>query len=160
VRRFRFKHTLTMLHFVNSIIRRLTGVDARIDNIVRRREPATVTPDEYTLIYDTGCDLILPYIKLENHETRSAQSNGARREVERGIQLLDFILIVNPQNWSAYWIIGKGYQALGNSEMACDALGKAFAIEKGNPDVAREYMYECLQLGRSEDCWPTLGWPD
>ena len=44
---------------------------------------------------------------------------------------------------------GKGFQALGETAAACDAFGRAFSIQQNNPDVAREYMLECLSLGRN-----------
>src|SRR4051794_30100545 len=47
--------------------------------------------------------------------------------------------------------MGKGYQALGESEKACDAFGHSFALQKQNADVAREYMFECLDLGRVQE---------
>jgi len=133
-----------------SLIRKFTGADSAIDAIVGRG-PNALSPDDHNRVYQAGCDLIAPYMPLHNRESRSARSSKARQEVERGIKLLTFITQANPANWNAHWIIGKGYQAIGNSEAACDSFRASFDIQKHNPDVAREYMFECLNLGRSKD---------
>lgn len=84
------------------------------------------------------------------------------------INCLSVLLKSNTRSWSkgtsrgsavdnpgyallAYWVMGKAYQALNQSENACDAFGRSFAIQKDNPDVAREYMFECLNLGRTAE---------
>ncbi len=133
-----------------SLIRRLTGADSAIDAIVERG-PIAVSPDDHNRVYQAGCDLISPYMPLHNRESRSARSSKGRQEVKRGIELLTFITQANPANWNAHWIIGKGYQALGDSSAACDSFRASFDLQKNNPDVAREYMFECLNLGRSKD---------
>jgi tetratricopeptide (TPR) repeat protein len=113
--------------------------------------PKMLTADDHDRIYKEGCDLIQPYMQLHGVESRPANNDKARDELKRGISLLEIVVKVNPENWSAYWIIGKGHQALGASEDACDAFGKAFAIQNENADVAREYMLECLMLGRASE---------
>jgi tetratricopeptide (TPR) repeat protein len=133
-----------------ALIRKLTGADSAIDAIVERG-PHGVSRDDHNRVYQAGCDLISPYMPLHNHESRSARSSRAQQEMERGIQLLTFITHANPANWNAHWIIGKGYQALGNSAAACDSFRASFDLQKDNPDVAREYMFECLNLGRGKD---------
>jgi Flp pilus assembly protein TadD len=135
---------------IRALIRKLTRRDAAIDGIVERG-PAGLSSDDHDRVYQEGWDLIAPYMPLHNHESRRARSRKSRSDVERGIRLLQFITRANPANWSAHWIIGKGYQALGNSHAACDAFRASFELQKDNPDVAREYMFECLNLGRAED---------
>ena len=108
-------------------------------------------PGDHNRIYQEACDLIQPYMRLEGAKPRSAESGKARDELNRGIFLLQRVVEINPRNWSAYWVLGKAYQSLNDSSSACDAFGKSFEIQKENPDVAREYMFECLNLGRAED---------
>ena len=45
----------------------------------------------------------------------------------------------------------KAFQALREPQPACDAFKRAFEIQGSNPDVAREYMFACLELGRAEE---------
>lgn len=133
-----------------SIFRKLTGADSAIDSIVAR-DPAAISSEDHDIVYKAGCDLISPYMPLHNHESRAANSPGVQRNVRRGIELLTFVTKANPANWNAHWVIGKGHQALGDSNAACDSFRASFDIEKENPDVAREYMFECLNLGRGSD---------
>lgn len=102
---------------------------------------------EHNHLYQEGSGLIWPYIQLIDRESQSVDSQNAHELLQRGIELLYQAIAINPANWSAYWIIGKAQQVLGNSEDACIAFGKSYGLQKGNPDVAREYMFECLNLG-------------
>ncbi len=115
-----------------------TGVDA---------SPQTL---EHNRLYKEGSDLISPYMQLVGVDSKSADSQTARNDLQRGIELLNQAISIDPANWAAYWIIGKAQQALGDSEQACDAFGASYRLHKGNADVAREYMFECLNLGRAE----------
>ena len=133
-----------------SILRRLTGHDSTIDAIVARG-PESVSSDDHNRVYQAGCDLISPHMPLHNHESRAAHSTSAQRDVRRGIELLTFVTQANPANWNAHWIIGKGHQALGHAKAACDSFRASFDLQKHNPDVAREYMFECLNLGRGSE---------
>jgi Flp pilus assembly protein TadD len=90
-------------------------------------------------------------MQLHGARRRPANTDKVRRELQYGVSLLSKVVQVDPGNWSAYWIMGKAYQAFGNSESACAAFGESFAIQKENPDVAREYMFESLNLGRAAE---------
>ena len=105
---------------------------------------------EHNRLYQEGCDLISPYMQLVDRDSQSADPQKTNEELERGIALLNQAISINPANWSAYWIVGKAHQSQGNSEEACEAFGKSYGLQKGNADVAREYMIECLNLGRAD----------
>ncbi len=104
---------------------------------------------EHNRLFKAGSDLITPYMQLVDRESQSVHSPKAQQELQRGVEFLHQALSINPANWSACWIIGKAQQALGNSEEACKAFGRSYELQKGNADVAREYMFECLNLGRA-----------
>lgn len=104
---------------------------------------------EHNQLYQEGSELISPYMKLVNQTSLPGDAPTARDELEHGIDLLTQAVSINPANWAAYWIIGKAHQALGDSENACESFGKAYGLQKENADVAREYMFECLNLGRA-----------
>jgi len=87
---------------------------------------------------------------LVDRDAAPANSQKAKADLERGIKTLEQAIAINPANWSAYWTIGKAHQARGKSEDACDAFGKSYGLQKGNADVAREYMLECLNVGRAK----------
>jgi len=96
-------------------------------------------------------DLITPYMRIHGVPEKPTNTSKARADINRGIVLLQAVLVYNPTNWSSWWVMGKAHQALGEAEKACDAFGKSYAIQKENPDVAREYMFECLEIGRTAE---------
>jgi tetratricopeptide (TPR) repeat protein len=112
--------------------------------------PRILTNDDHNRVYRQACDLIDPYMRLHNVAEKPIDAT-ARTNLEKGIRLLEAVTEYHPGNWNAFWIIGKAKQALGDSPGACDSFGRAFAIQKQNPDVAREYMFECLNLGRGRE---------
>jgi tetratricopeptide (TPR) repeat protein len=107
--------------------------------------------DKHNDLFEQGSDLIRPYMQLVGSEYSPADSEQAREELERGISLLRQSIAIHPENWSAYWIIGKAYQALNDVQQAYQAFLQAFELCKTNPDVAREYMFEALKLGKAEN---------
>jgi tetratricopeptide (TPR) repeat protein len=116
--------------------------------------PPISNGEEHNRYFTEGADLIQPYLRLLGAPDRKAPSGKARHRLERGIDLLNAVVTYNPTNWSAYWLMGKAYQALDESQKAYDAFGKSYAIQKENPDVAREYMFECLELGKVDEAVP------
>lgn len=112
--------------------------------------PIVTNGEEHNKVYQEGCDLITPYLRLHGVKPKPVDS-AAKATLARGIALLGVVTTYSPANWSAHWICGKGYQALGDSPAACDAFKLAFDIETKHPDVAREYMFECLNLGRGSE---------
>ena len=127
----------------------LSGCEMKVmvDDSDAESSPQTL---EHNRLYQEGSDAISPYMQLVNRDSQTAETQKANEELNRGIDLLNQAISINPANWSAYWIIGKAHQSLGNSEDACDAFGKSHGLQKGNADVAREYMFECLNLGRAD----------
>ena len=115
------------------------------------QQPRAYTVEDHDRLYQEGCDLVQPYFQLHGVEPRRADTEQAIGELVESLPLLREVIKINPDNWAAYWIIGKAYQALDDSDHACDAFARSFAIQKDNPDVAREYMLECLNLGRAEE---------
>jgi tetratricopeptide (TPR) repeat protein len=119
--------------------------------------PATVTimpvtnDADHNHYFLTGSEMIEPYMRLHGVPEKSAKSNDARRDILRGMGLLNAVVAYNKDNWAAWWTIGKGWQALGEPDKACDAFAKSYSIQRQNPDVAREYMLECLNLGRTDE---------
>jgi tetratricopeptide (TPR) repeat protein len=114
--------------------------------------PANETPDElHNRLFQAGCDLIKPYMMLHGVNSRNADTRRGKADLKKGIGLLTQVVQMNPANWPAFWTMGKAYQAMGASVSACDAFAKAYALKTDNPDVAREYMFECLNIGRTKE---------
>jgi tetratricopeptide (TPR) repeat protein len=114
--------------------------------------PPVSTDAEHDLAYDEGVALIEPYIILHGQRRTSSPDWSRRGEnVRLGIVYLTEVVHYNPDNWSAYFTMGKGWQALHEHERALVSFRESYAIEQWNPDVAREYVLECLELGHAEE---------
>ncbi len=100
--------------------------------------------DEY---YQKGFECIDPYVKLGNRPSRRPNID----KIKEGMKYLDAVTKINPENWAAFWLKGKAYQALSHPQSAYNEFKKAFDIEKDNADVARELMIEALNLGKRDE---------
>lgn len=107
---------------------------------------AAVTSDrQHDELFKRGTDLISPLMKIHGRESKL--SIGRREPLLSAIADLQAVTVYNPGNWAAFWFKGKAYQALGNKDAANREFKAAFALERQNPDVAREYGISCLDLG-------------
>lgn len=111
--------------------------------------PKVTNDVEHNAAYVTGNGLISPHLKLLEREPMI--SDKARRDLSEGISYLKAVTDYNQQNWAAYWIIGKAYQALGNHIDANGSFRSSYKIQTQNPDVAREYALSCLELGFGDE---------
>lgn len=73
------------------------------------------------------------------------------KQITSGIRDLDAVTEYNPQNWPAFWIKGKAYQALNEPYMAYAQFHTCFTMQKENPDVARELALSCLDIGKAQE---------
>ena len=106
-----------------------------------------LSPDRHNEYYQKGCDLIQPFMVLHGEEIKTPQ----KKKISEGIMYLDVVTQINPDNWAAFWFKGKGYQALNDSSSAYNEFNASYSIQKENPDVARELMFECLNLGKPDE---------
>jgi tetratricopeptide (TPR) repeat protein len=108
-----------------------------------------LTQENHNPYYLKGTKLIEPYMDLEG------KSNTVNKKIEdsikEGIRYLDAVTKINPDNFAAYWIKGKGYQTMKQHESAYLQFDKSFELKKDNPDVARELMIECVHLGKGKE---------
>jgi len=89
-------------------------------------------------LYREGIALIGPYLVLSDAPAKDPSSPSAQKELKRGITLLRRAVDLYPDNWEAFWVMGKGYQALRQRE---DAY----------PDVGLEYVAECIAIGKGDE---------
>src|SRR4051812_45923852 len=101
---------------------------------------------EYTAVYQRGSDLVMKHIDL--HDREPVPSPTREAEVREGIQLLQRAVALEPKSWPAYWLIGKGHQALEDHPRAYEAFRESTRLCKHNADVARELSLECLHLSK------------
>ena len=112
-------------------------------------EIVVINDKQHNQVYQKGSDLIFPHIELDNKQGKS--SYESTNNIKRGIEYLNAVTAYNPNNWAAFWIKGKGYQALKDHMSAYKEFKSSFSIERGNPDVAREFAAACLELGKSAE---------
>lgn len=105
--------------------------------------------ENHNLYYLKGTKLIEPFMDLEGKSITI--DSKAKESIIKGIRYLDAVTKINPNNYAAYWIIGKGYQSIKQHDSAYLHFDKAFELKKDNPDVARELMIECLHLGKGKE---------
>ena len=65
----------------------------------------------------------------------------------RGILSLSRALEHHPNGWPAWWVKGKGHEALGEREEARQCFTTAYGINPAHPDVARELVLAALRDG-------------
>src|SRR5262249_32236511 len=80
-------------------------------------EGPTADGSRHNQLYKEACALTEGLIHL--HDQPAAELDGAgRQRLERAIPLFQEVLQINPQNWSAMWLLGKVYQRLGDYAQA------------------------------------------
>ena len=113
--------------------------------------PVITNNEEHNRYYKQAGELVVPYFRLSDNRGKPSNTRKAQADLRRGIALYTAVLNYAPSNWNACWLMGKAYQSLEEPTNACEAFGKAYALQKDHPDVAREYMFECLKLGRTSE---------
>lgn len=111
---------------------------------------ASAQKSEHDRLYREASQLISPYMHLVNAQVQRADTPEAKQQLTRGIELMRQAIAIFPANWAAWWIVGKAHQALSDSQQACDAFARSFGLQRNNVDVAREYMFECLNVGKAD----------
>jgi cytochrome c-type biogenesis protein CcmH/NrfG len=101
--------------------------------------------EEHNSNYKLGVELITPQMLLAGRLPKNTKQGS--KNVRKGINRLQAVTAFNPSNWNAHWIIGKGYQALGEHKHAYQSFKCAYQIQSKNPNVAREYAESCMRLG-------------
>lgn len=92
--------------------------------------------------------MIEPYLILSDKSPRSDKNKEAKL-LER-IRYLDAVTQINQNNFAAFWLKGKAYQVLNQHENSYSQFEKSFELNKENPDVARELVLECMDLGKGQ----------
>lgn len=106
--------------------------------------------DEHNALYKRAVDLLRFTTTMVPMVPPAQLSWFQRRRVRQGIQVMQRVLQINPENWSALWVLGKADQAAGESEHALDAFSKSHLINPENPDVAREASISAMECSRHD----------
>jgi tetratricopeptide (TPR) repeat protein len=120
------------------------AMPTRNEDLARSLTPAEAA--EYTEVYKKGCGLLNKHIDL--HDREAVSSSAKEAEVREGIECLRRAVALQPGSWPAWWMIGKGHQALGDHSSAFVSFRQATRMCRENADLPRELALECLQLGK------------
>ncbi len=101
--------------------------------------------------FKKGSALIEPYMAVVDRESADPTSPAGKKDLAEGIRLLMLVTKQDPQNWSAFWFIGKGEQARHNHAAAEIAFQRAFELKPEQSTVGRELMIESICAGHSAD---------
>jgi Flp pilus assembly protein TadD len=105
---------------------------------------------EHDRLYKEAIALLRPLIEIHGRKNPKLDA-AARDELQRGIDLLNQVVSINPQNWAAMWFEGKAHHRLGNIELAYSFFSRAHGVKPDQPDVAREAAIAAMDLRRPSD---------
>jgi Flp pilus assembly protein TadD len=110
---------------------------------------ATAAPSaqELDAMYRKAFTLIAPYARLSDRVELDSRTPQGRADLHQAIGLLTVVTRESPDNWRAYWLAGKAYQALRVHTPAQSLFKRAYVINQDNRDVAREYVIESICTG-------------
>ncbi len=97
--------------------------------------------------------LLGPYMFIDGVKSQNPTTISAKKALNESIKLFSKALEINPKSWQAYWMTGKAYQALGETESAYISFRTAYSIMPNNPDVLNEYLGEALATKRTEEAF-------
>ncbi|MFC5537763.1 tetratricopeptide repeat protein, partial [Rhodocytophaga aerolata] len=73
-----------------------------------------------------------------------------KRKLKNAIAHYNKCLELIPNHWQTKWLLGKLYQSINEHAKAMQLFEDALAIEKLNPDVAREASIAAIDAGHVE----------
>jgi tetratricopeptide (TPR) repeat protein len=105
---------------------------------------------EHNQSFEEASALIKDEIPL--HERPNMPEPGwlLRRRLKRALSLFDRVLQLNPENWSALWLVGKVHQRLRDYTAALSWFERAYQVNPSQPDVAREASMCAMDVGRHD----------
>ena len=99
--------------------------------------------EQFNSRFSEGTAIIGRYIILSDREPVPVD----RRQINRGIELLDEALAINPSSWEALWFKGKAYQAMSDNRSAFAAFRAAHIINPRHQAVVNEMTIAATDLG-------------
>ncbi len=100
-------------------------------------------------LFEEGVKLADPFIILDG---RPPNETKGGTELNRAIEIFEQAVALEPEYWNAWWFLGKCWQALKNPAEALKAFkNSADTCGDDNPNVWREYMFECLNFGDADE---------
>jgi Flp pilus assembly protein TadD len=105
---------------------------------------------EHDRLFREATVIIQGHIALDERQDVPSIEGALACNLKYAISLLERVLEINPENWSAMWFVGKTQQRLGNRNEALEWFARAYQINPSQPDVAREAALCAMEIGRQE----------
>ena len=101
-------------------------------------------------IYKKSCDLVLPYIRIDGKSEYEDKYDPDKAEscLNEAIKGFEEVINLDPENWSAFWFLGKSYQALKQDQKSYECFKTAHSLNLTHQDVMRELALQCLRTKR------------
>jgi tetratricopeptide (TPR) repeat protein len=96
-------------------------------------------------------ELVQPYLIYANASPKCPEAEEDRRTISEGVFYLKQAAQLNSLNWRAHWYLGKVLQALSDFDGAYKSFKAAYELEPEDPNVCRELMKTCLDLGKTNE---------
>jgi tetratricopeptide (TPR) repeat protein len=72
-------------------------------------------------------------------------------EIRSAIDELEIVATHAPESWQTHFMIGKGWQAVGELQKAFDSLRRANELTTDNESLPREFAGLCLDMGLADE---------
>ena len=105
---------------------------------------------EHNRAFEEAAALVKDEIPLHERPAMPEPGWWLRRKLNRAISLFERVLALNPDNWSAMWLVGKVHQRLGDFATALSWFERSYQINPSQPDVAREAAMCAMDIGRHD----------
>ncbi|HSI15764.1 MAG TPA: tetratricopeptide repeat protein [Chthoniobacter sp.] len=105
---------------------------------------------EHNRAFQDAAAIIKGEIPLHESPDLPAPGWWLRRKLKRALSLFDRVLELNPENWSAMWLMGKVHQRCQDQAEALSWFERAYQVNPSQPDVAREASMCAMDLGRHD----------
>ena len=84
--------------------------------------------EEHDTLFEEGSGFVSAPLHPGGSGAQASQRGGQGGPQEKGIDRLKRVVALEPRNWSAYWMMGKAYEALGDEPAAYEAFKRSGAI--------------------------------
>lgn len=102
--------------------------------------------ETYNQLCEVGFTILDPFILLADQPSRKV-GFFAKRKLKKAIAAFEQAIVLQPQNFVAYWGLGKTYQALDYPDQTLASFERAYTCEKSNADVCREACLAAMECG-------------
>ncbi|MCX5733057.1 MAG: tetratricopeptide repeat protein [candidate division NC10 bacterium] len=105
---------------------------------------------EHNQTFEEASALIKNEIPLHERPNMPVPGWLLRRKLKRALFLFERVLQLNPENWSAMWLVGKVHQRFGDYTAALSWFERAYQVNPSQPDIAREASMCAMGVGRHD----------